>query len=432
MQSVDRDHQEIDYTYDALNRETAELWVSATEPRTIATNYYNNGLVESVTDTGDANGQHVDYAYTYDSIGRLSTVESTGPTGTATVVLTAGYDRDGNRTSLSAAIEAPGASSFTPDFQNTYSYDALNEMLEVAQSAQSGGNAVAAKSAAFSYDAAGDLTAASRFQDAAAHTAAATDTTDLVARAAYGYDGDGRLTDLTYSLPASSSGTAPAYEWAYDAADRITEQSSRADMDTSASGYSAGDPATWAQATYNYDPAGQLTTATVNGTTTHAVTYSANWQNAPQVGSTPGAEDYNYDANGNEDGNGSVVSAPSSSTGDNQISSDGTYNYYYDNDGNLVQQVQCTGNTRTNQPHEVDYTYDFRDRLTEVTNKDSSGRVTQVVDYVYDAFNRLVGRTQANYTYTGGSTTPSTPSPRRAISCTTATISRSCSITPGP
>ena len=61
-------------------------------------------------------------------------------------MLTAGYDRDGNRTSLSANIggTVSGASNGiggtvvggTDDFQNSYSYDALNEMLEVAQSAR--------------------------------------------------------------------------------------------------------------------------------------------------------------------------------------------------------------------------------------------------------------------------------------------------------
>ena len=97
---------------------------------------------------------------------------------------------------------------------------------------------------------------------------------------------------------------------------------------------------------------------------------------------------------------------PGSSSNDNQISTDGNYNYYYDPNGNLTKQVQCAGNTQTDEPHEIDYTYDFRNRLTSVTDKDSSGRVTQVVNYVYDAFNNLVGRTQTNYTYTGGSTTP--------------------------
>ena len=71
VQSVDRDGQEIDYIYDALNRETGENWINSSGSafRTITTNYYSNGLVSSVTDTGDTNGQYVDYGYTYDSIG---------------------------------------------------------------------------------------------------------------------------------------------------------------------------------------------------------------------------------------------------------------------------------------------------------------------------------------------------------------------------
>jgi YD repeat-containing protein len=122
VQSIDRDGQETDYTYDALGRQTAELWInsSGTASRTIATGYYSDGLVESVTDSGDANGQYVDYTYTYDAIGRLSTVASSGPTGTPTVVLAAGYDRDGNRTSLEATVNG------TADFQNGYSYGREN------------------------------------------------------------------------------------------------------------------------------------------------------------------------------------------------------------------------------------------------------------------------------------------------------------------
>ena len=101
--------QEIDYEYDALDRETAENWISGgSMNRQISTNYYVNGLVASVTDSGDANSQYDNYSYTYDSIGRLLTVDSDYTTGngstTDNVILTAGYDRDGNRTSLSANI----------------------------------------------------------------------------------------------------------------------------------------------------------------------------------------------------------------------------------------------------------------------------------------------------------------------------------------
>ena len=92
-------------------------------------------------------------------------------------------------------------------------------------------------------------------------------------------------------------------------------------------------------------------------------------------------ESNSYDANGNRTNTGDVTGA------DNELLSDGTYNYSYDANGNLVKQVTIADNS------EIDYAYDFRNRLVKVTNKDSNGLTTQVVDYSYDAFNRLVTRT---------------------------------------
>ena len=39
---------------------------------------------------------------------------------------------------------------------------------------------------------------------------------------------------------------------------------------------------------------------------------------------------------------------------------------------------------------EIDYGWDYRNRLTSVTYKDN-GSVTETIDYTLDAFNRLVG-----------------------------------------
>ena len=174
------------------------------------------------------------------------------------------------------------------------------------------------------------------------------------------------MTSLTHS---QGSTTFAAYAWTYDAANRVT-------------GFTNTQQAA-EDATYGYDDAGQLT----------GVTY---------VNNTSANVSYGFDDNGNRNTGGFVVSAPGSTTGGNQVSTDGTYDYSYDNNGNLTKQVTIADNS------EIDYSYDYRNRLTEVTNKDSLGRVTQVVDYVYDAFNRLVGRTQTNNTYTGTSTTSDT------------------------
>ena len=59
-------------------------------------------------------------------------------------------------------------------------------MSQVSQTSN-GGDAVPAKTAAFQYDAACDLTGVGRYQNADA-------TANLVAQATYGYDGDGNLT----------------------------------------------------------------------------------------------------------------------------------------------------------------------------------------------------------------------------------------------
>jgi RHS repeat-associated protein len=393
VQTVDPDGNTTDYAYDQFDRESGETWYASgqTSPyETLAFTYDADGELKTASDTTAA-GTTTD-SYWYDGLGR-ATRETEQIAGlTSAITLTSTYDTVGNRTQLSATIGT------TPDFVNNYQYDAAGNMTEVAQSGQSGGNTVASISAAFSYDNDGNVTAMSYFNDAStSHTP--TDTSDLVAAAVYRYDADGRLTDLTYSLPSGSTGTAPAYEWTYDAANRITEQYSRADTNPSDANYNP-DPsqyATWAEAQYNYDADGQLTTTTTDTIRTYAVTYSSNWQNAPSVGGVAGTESYNYDANGNETGNGVTVSSPTSATGNNQISGDGNYNYTYDANGSLVSQVQCSGNTNTQEPYEIDYQYDNRNRLTLVSDLDSGGNITQTVSYTYDASNRLVGRTVTQY-----------------------------------
>ncbi len=108
-------------------------------------------------------------------------------------------------------------------------------------------------------------------------------------------------------------------------------------------------------------------------------------------------EDYGYDANGNRNTDGNAVQ----STGDNRQSTDASGNTYtYDAEGNQITKTDASGN-------ETDYAWDQRDRLTEVkffTGGSSSGTLTKTVDYVYDAFNRLVKETVTVPAVGGGST----------------------------
>jgi RHS repeat-associated protein len=65
--------------------------------------------------------------------------------------------------------------------------------------------------------------------------------------------------------------------------------------------------------------------------------------------------------------------------------SDGSFNYTYDDEGNLLTKTDIATSEVTQ------YTWDYRNRLTNVTVKDSSQNVIQESDYTYDAFDKRIG-----------------------------------------
>jgi RHS repeat-associated protein len=71
---------------------------------------------------------------------------------------------------------------------------------------------------------------------------------------------------------------------------------------------------------------------------------------------------------------------------DNQVLYDGTYQYTYDNNGNLIEQVGA-GVT-------INYTWDDHNRLTEMTDQSSAGTTTAI--YTYDAQNNRIGEVDIN------------------------------------
>jgi RHS repeat-associated protein len=99
-----------------------------------------------------------------------------------------------------------------------------------------------------------------------------------------------------------------------------------------------------------------------------------------------------YDDNGNAT---SLNGATTVTGTGNRLLSDGTWNYTLDANGNMLSQVGITGGAQAG--NEIDYVYDIKNRLTSVTNK-TSGVITQVVTYTYDAFGDLIGRTYTPYT----------------------------------
>src|SRR6185437_1038125 len=145
-QETDRDGRVRDFTYDHLNRQTAENWMSgATVLYAISYAYNADGQITSAGDPDSA------YAYGYDGEGRTASLDNNGTPNVPHVVLSSQYDANSNRTSLAATIAG------TADFLNTYSYDALDELTQLVQQGQTGGNVVATKGANLTYNALGQL-----------------------------------------------------------------------------------------------------------------------------------------------------------------------------------------------------------------------------------------------------------------------------------
>jgi RHS repeat-associated protein len=111
-----------------------------------------------------------------------------------------------------------------------------------------------------------------------------------------------------------------------------------------------------------------------------------------QVQTVTGAagEAYTYDLNGNRTNGGYTTGV------DNRLTSDGTYSYQYDPEGNRQSRTKISDGA-------VDlYTWDYRNRLTGIVSKDSGGAVIKTVGYTYDVDDQRVSKTVTTGT---GSTT---------------------------
>ena len=69
----------------------------------------------------------------------------------------------------------------------------------------------------------------------------------------------------------------------------------------------------------------------------------------------------------------------------NQLLSDGTHNYTYDDEGNTLTKVRISDGQRT------EYSWDYRNRMTQVVVKDSGGSVLRRENYTYNVFDQRIG-----------------------------------------
>ena len=96
---------------------------------------------------------------------------------------------------------------------------------------------------------------------------------------------------------------------------------------------------------------------------------------------------YDYDFNGNR-----VIANGSNYTTstNNELTSDGTWSYTYDDEGNRI--------SKQNSTHRELYTWDYRNRLTSVTQQTYNAATetwitTQTIEYAYDYNNVWIRKT---------------------------------------
>ncbi|HVC95125.1 MAG TPA: RHS repeat-associated core domain-containing protein [Pirellulales bacterium] len=166
---------------------------------------------------------------------------------------------------------------------------------------------------------------------------------------AYGtlsYDSGNRLTQIDYT---HSGSTLDDLSWTYDAANRVTGVTSSVD----------------GSASYSYNTTNEATAATYTGT------------------HQPANESNSFDANGNRTNTGYTTGT------NNQLTSDGTFNYTYDHEGNRVSRTRISSATAND--YLTTYTWDYRNRLTDVDYYNNSSVLTKHIHYVYDVFDHLIG-----------------------------------------
>ena len=133
---------------------------------------------------------------------------------------------------------------------------------------------------------------------------------------------------------------------------------------------------------YNYvrDLAGQITQWTHHGQTID-FTHDLAGQLTAADYTTQADESYAYDANGNRTSGGATIGP------NNQILFDGTYDYDYDAEGNLICKTEIATGEFT------EYVYDHRNRMTAATTYSSGGIILEEVEFTYDVFDRRIAKT---------------------------------------
>ena len=345
------------YGYDALDR----LITDTNQLNKTRTRNYDN--VGNLTQTTDRNSRKV--AYSYDTLNRQTSEQWLDSNSATIKTFSASYDAVGHL-----------ITSTNPDSKYSYTYDEIDRLTSIDNT---GTNGVPAVKFNYGYDAIGNLITVN---DSINGTNAAT--------TGYTYDLLNRVTKLTQT---GTGVQTKRVDMAYNAVNQLT----------SLSRYSGVNPvvdtnytydnnqrliklahnkgvSTIASYDYSYDDADKLasTISSVDGTSNYSYDLTNQLTGTDHTSQTD--EAYSYDANGNRTSGGTVTGV------NNQLLSDGTYSYQYDNEGNRTKRTEiATGKV-------TEYVWDYRNRLASVLFKDALGGVTKTIDYIYDGDNQRIGK----------------------------------------
>jgi hypothetical protein len=218
----------------------------------------------------------------------------------------------------------------------------------VQQQGQSGGNAVAPKEIDYTLNVIGDVTR----------------------RSAYNFIGVGPRYDIaTESISYNPQGLLDDIQ--------MTSNGGQVNLDN---------------LTYTYDTLARVSTfGSIDGTANYGYDPTSQLTSATYTAASGKAEPPNLSLSFDPNGNRKSVDGTSTSIGaDNHLLNDGTFTFAYDAAGNLVTRTRIS--TASANDYKTTYTWDYRNRLTDVDFYNNNGVLTQHVHYVYDVWNNLIER----------------------------------------
>jgi RHS repeat-associated protein len=343
------------YVYDNRNR-----LIEQVDPLDHSS-FFAYDAVGNLTQSTDRNGRV--RTFDYDELNRLTT-ESWVDGGTPIRTIQFTYDAAGNLLTAS-----------DPDSSYTFTYDALNRLLTDDNAGTPG---VPNVILTYGYNAVGNVTSVS--DNFGVAVGSAYDARDLLvsrtwqgggldpARIDFGYDDRRDRTSIERFADVGGMQQIGRSTFTYDANRRLSHATHFDALDVALADYD-----------YDYDLADQLIQQVINGNTSD-YTYDAAGQLTDVDHSAQADEGYVYDANGNRTA-GTVIGP------NNRLLSDGTFNYTYDNEGNLVTKTEIATGVVT------EFTYDHRGRLTRVERRDAGGAILSAAEYTYDIFDRRIAKT---------------------------------------